>query len=292
MQKVIYVPPGAAVTNRKKRVVLAAEEPFILASVSGVSGEENDIMSTAAVGLNGEVFQGIKKLPRPIRCSMTVKGSTLSELYAERMRLIGLLQVRDKQVGTLYYENDHIRFCIPAVAKTAGQAGERIRRYDRMTVEFWCAEPDWRSVDEQRVDIVYEEGQRFSFPTELNEVRFLLVNSDFIIPYAGTAPAPVTITVCGPSAAPKLRNKTTGQQIRLARALETGETLVISTEKGHKSVKLYSGGSVSDAFGYIDPLSEFWELVPGNNHIVYGDTEGAVMSNGLSVSYHERYAGV
>ena len=73
----------------------------------------------------------------------------------------------------------------------------------------------------------------------------------------------------------------------------TGETTgEPETERGKKSVTLIdrSNGTTVDAFGYLDPLSEFWELIPGNNRILYGSNGN--IETGLYISYFERYAGV
>ena len=108
MQRIIYVPPGGSFEDAQKRVVLGAEEPFILASVSGLGGSEADIISSETVGMDGEAYHGTHIPPRFVKCTVSIKGQNRADLYAERMRLAGLLRPQGNKKGDLYYENDHV----------------------------------------------------------------------------------------------------------------------------------------------------------------------------------------
>ena len=293
MQQLIYVPPGASLQSKNRIVELAAKEPFILSSVNGLGGEEANIISSDIVGSDGEFYHGRKTGPIEIGCELSVYGKTRAEMYAERMRLIGLLSLADDEhPGTLYYTNDYISVKIGAVPKKAGDFRTRKRNYNIGEVTFYCPVPRWISLEEQSVD-VSSALSGFEFPCEFDGgVAFAKTSGIIEITNNGTANTPVRITVVGPSTEPSVKNLTTGKKIKLSRNLESNETLVIETERGNKSVTLIdrSNDTTADAFGYLDPLSEFWELVPGNNRILYG-SDGTV-ETGLYISYFERYAGV
>lgn len=118
-----------------------------------------------------------------------------------------------------------------------------------------------------------------------------MLKDEIDIDYVGTAPAPVKITIAGPAENPTLTNETTVKSIGLlGKSLASGEELVINTERGKKSVKLHKDGVVQDAFQYINPVSEFWNLECGNNHIVYKSDDS--LATRISIEYVERYSGV
>lgn len=292
MQQLIYVPPGAGLQSKNRIVKLAAKEPFILSSVNGLGGGEANIISSGIVGADGEFYHGRKSGPIEIDCELSVCGKTRAEMYAERMRLIGLLSLADDEhPGTLYYTNDYISVKIMAVPKKAGDFRVRKRNYNIGEVTFYCPVPRWISLEEQSVD-VSAALSGFEFPREFDGIVLAKTSGIIEITNNGTANTPVRITVVGPSTEPSVKNLTTGKRIKLTRNLESNETLVIETERGNKSATLIdrSSSTSADAFGYLDPLSEFWELIPGNNRILYG-SDGTV-ETGLYISYFERYAGV
>lgn len=291
MERLIYVPPGGDYNDPMQRVMLAAEEPFIVSKIKGLGGLETEIISSQTAAPSGEYYQGCRTPPRPIRCTVNVRGADRADMYRQRMRLIGLLRPQAIP-GTLYYENDYIAVRISAVPRIPPDFEKRIRNYNEADISFYCPQPEWISLDEQQESIAFIENSGFQLPLSFspNGISFCYTQSDLDIDYVGTAPAPVRITVLGPSDQPVIRNETTGRHIRIQRALSDGEILVINTEKGRKSVMLQTDDTVINAFGYIDPTSKFWELQPGVNHITYGDDEQVQTS--IYINYYIRYAGV
>ncbi len=287
MQRLIYVPPGYEYSDG---VVLGAEEPFVLSSVKGLGGVETSVMSSVVAGCPGNFYQGSRKEPRLVPCTLYVSGSGRRDMYRQRCRLIGMLAPTD-QLGTLYYKNDYISVKIPAVAQTPPDFTERIKNYNKADIMFWCPSPDWISLKTKRETVGYVENTGFAFPFEF-PISFAMLKNEISIDYQGTSPAPVIITITGPSKNPSLTNTKTNEKIALSgKSLQANEQLIINTERGHKSVKLSRNGIIMDAFQYIDPISSFWSLVPGKNRIVYTNDEDSALTN-MEIVYSERYAGV
>lgn len=291
MQQLMYVPPGGSPEDMEHSVILAAKEPFLLTTVSGLGGMEADVISSEIVGMDGELYQGMRKGARPVKCTVTVAGRNRSDMYSEKLRLIGLLRKPPgKKTGTLYYTNDNITVRIGAVPVMSGDFKKRIINYNEAEIEFYCPDPDWQSPNETQVSITCEEGIGLSFPTELNNIILGRTFNELDIDYTGTAPTPVTIAISGPTETPVITNETVGKSIRLTQTLNSGELLIIRTQKGQKSVKLFTDDSETDAFGYLSPTSQFWNLIPGVNHIVYGD--GGQAQTSVQIKFNTRYEGV
>lgn len=286
MQKLVYVPPGY---KYKDGVVLTAAEPFIMSTVKGLGGVENSILSSTVVGMNGSYYQGNRTEPRVIPCTVYVHGKNRRDMYEQRCRLIGMLTAKDK-LGTLYYTNDYISVKLAATPHIPPDFTERIKNYNKADIQFWCPSPDWEALESRKETIAYVEGISFKLPFQF-PVSFSMLKDEIDIDYIGTAPAPVKITIAGPAENPTLTNETTVKSIGLlGKSLASGEELVINTERGKKSVKLHKDGVVQDAFQYINPVSEFWNLECGNNHIVYKSDDS--LATRISIEYVERYSGV
>lgn len=285
MQKIIYFPPGAV-----RGVELAPKRPFIFSQIKGISGVESDVISSNVVGMQGSVYHGIKKPPRVIDCTVYVSGNTGREMYKNRTALIGLLRPQNT-AGTAYYYNDYISVKTAAVPILPGDFSERISNYNKADIRLWCPDPDWLSLETKSAWIAAQNGIGFSFPFRF-PIRFSHVKNEITVQNMGTAITPVTITITGPGVNPSITNQTVGKTISLDnKSLGTGEQLIITTERGKKSVKLLKNGIYSDAFQYLSPASKFWELIPGQNDIVYNSDDNSEATS-IVVEWVERYEGV
>ena len=127
----------------------------------------------------------------------------------------------------------------------------------------------------------------FSFP-----LSFGTVGQTLDIENYGDLESPVFIRMIGPLKNPVLENVTTGQRISITREILEGESLEINTAFGKKSVTIIdSNNNRSNAFHYVSPDSEFWQIVPGLNTVSYAATEES-SSSAVTISFYHRYAGV
>lgn len=272
-------------------MLLTADEPYILSTVSGVGAAEASIISNAVPGMDGAYFQGIRMEPREIPCTVYVHGSDRQDMYAKRYDLIRML-TPSGALGWLYYQNDHILVRTQTIPRLPPDFTERIRNYNKAEISFWCPSPYWRSLTAKSEEIGYIPGAGFSFPFSF-PIKFANLKNEITIDYRGSVPAPVTITVNGPAQAPKITNTATGQYIALTnQPLTEKQRLVIVTTRGSKSVKiLETGKAVCDAFQYIDIGSVFWQLQPGENRITYNSGDSSQPTS-ITISYTELYSGV
>ena len=226
MQKLIYVPP-----NSNEQVILTAAEPFILSSVSGLGGVESDVISSEVVGMDGVFYHGCKKTPRPIPCTVYVKGKNREDMYRQRLRIIGLLRA-ENDVGTLYYSNDYISVKIGAVPITPPDFNERLKNYNKADLKFWCPQPLWQSLETKTASIAKIDGIGFEMPFQF-PITFAHIKNEIVINNLGTSRAPVTITITGTGVNPTITNTANGKTISLLdKTLADGEQLIINTERG------------------------------------------------------------
>ncbi len=261
-----------------------------MSSVSGLGGVESDVISSEVVGMDGVFYHGCKKTPRPIPCTVYVKGKNREDMYRQRLKIIGLLRA-ENDVGTLYYSNDYISVKIGAVPITPPDFNERLKNYNKADLKFWCPQPLWQSLETKTASIAKIDGIGFEMPFSF-PVTFSHIRNEIIINNLGTARTPVTITITGAGENPSVANTANGKTIALLdKTLSDGEQLIINTERGYKSVKLVQNGTETDGFQYINPLSDFWELEVGENKIVYSSDDNAEATS-IVISYNERFEGV
>lgn len=107
----------------------------------------------------------------------------------------------------------------------------------------------------------------------------------------GHVDTPVKIYFEGPAVNPSIKNLTTNEFIKINKTIEVGETLIINTEYGNKTVEIESKGSTLNAFHYLDLDSDFFSLVPGDNLIEY-TTDNELDVQKVEIRYKERYLGI
>ncbi len=286
----IYVPNGVSYLNKEKRVLLTADEPYILSAVTGVGGVEASVISSTVPGMDGAYMQGVRIEAREIPCTVYVRGNDRQDMYSQRFDLIRKLTPTNK-LGWLYYQNDYTLVRIQALPRLPPDFTERIRNYNKAELSFWCPSPYWRAVSGKTEEIGYIKGAGFKFPFSF-PMKFASLKNEVTIDYQGSVPAPVTITVYGAAAKPKITNQTTGQYIAVEESLTNAQRLIIVTTRGSKSVRISETGKAArDAFQYIDPASVFWELQPGKNVISY-DSGDDSQTTSVKIAYTEFYSGV
>lgn len=293
MQQLIYVKPNGSFDNPDDCVALKFATQFILESLSGVSGIEKTFVTADAAGIDGTLVQHIRTEPREVPTSVYVYGSTRSEMYENRFKLISAL-ANTYQAGTLYYSNDYITVKIEAYPMLPPDFTERIKNYNKCNIKFYCPYPFWTDVDPKAIEMTYHiENNAFSFPLVFQDnVCFTENSTKAVIDYAGSVPTPVTLTLLGDLCSPIIKNETTGEQIEVTDVeLTENDTLTVCTKKGAKSVVLYKDGVTTNAFNLVTASSVFWQLQPGRNVITYTSTKG-ITSATLVLSYNNLYEGV
>ncbi|MEF2919324.1 MAG: phage tail family protein [Acutalibacteraceae bacterium] len=293
MQQLKYVKPGGSGENENDYLVLRFGEPYILESLSGVSGVEKTIVSSEVAGVDGVIVHNVRTEPRVVNATAYVYGKDRHEMYKNRQRLISIL-ANTEEAGRLYYTNDNITVVIDAYPMLPGDFTDRIKNYNKCTIKFYCPFPHWSDTQMQASQLSYYiDENAFSFPLAFEDtVCFAETTTTTVIDYEGSVPSPVVFTLMGDLLSPIIRNETTGEQIEIADvSLADGDTLTVNTKKGAKSVILHKDGVTSDAFHLVTASSVFWQLKPGRNVISFSSKKGITSAN-LIISYTNLYGGV
>ncbi len=291
MQKLVYVPPWDNLGG-EDNVILQLDKPVILGTVSGTSGTDVNIISSKIPGMNGEYVHDVELEPGQIKAKVNVYGSDRREMYQNRFNLIRCLTAKSTP-GTLYYYNDYISAKIAAIPQSSPQFTARIQNYNAADIIFFCPESYWMSLEEKKVKIAWI-GNAFEFPIAIEpNMQFGVIQSKETVYINNALNTPIVITISAPATNPiKISNNTTGQVIELERALTGNEKLIINTKRRYKSVTLvHNNGTIEDAFHYITPESELFELVPGANELEYINWDESEPTR-VDIAFYELYSGV
>lgn len=151
------------------------------------------------------------------------------------------------------------------------------------TVSLKCPNHEW--YDPMPIQATYEEGAPTNFfPIFPINLAAGAVFGDQQVNNPGSADAWPVWEIDGPATNPKVENLLTGKKIQLTLTLLTGETLVIDTRPGVKTIKV--GGM--NKFSTASADSSLWPLVPGTQTIKMTVT-GASSTTEIRLSFNPRY---
>jgi len=277
-------------------VNFANAAPFVLWKVTGLEPPAVTVLKTQAPGQHGYTLEDTLLEARSVRLSGHVDGKFggLAELYGLRRRLSEVCNPL-LGPGTLKYANDAGAWTIGAFCSAGGYGG-RFKSLQSLDVVFECPSPFWLS-EPQNLYLSYIQGG-MSFPINtpglmgLKGYRAVAVND-------GDAPAPLELffdfSLDGGSVNPTVTNVTTGEFIRLARHVDTWNSLYINT--GTLEVSLISVDPVTNepvsqnAYGYISMDSTLFKLAKGANTLVFSSDDGSEKVK-VTLRYANMYAGV
>ena len=283
--------------SKGQSIQFGNEKPFILVNVAGTGNAEVDVQTQKAPFQDGATYIDSLLMQRDISLTVLVLAENQEELFMRRAELQSVLNPKIGP-GALIYDYGIDKKLIEAVPSVlpAFVPGEENRTSVSQVaqIEITCPDPFWR------VDYAIEEPMAafvgmFEFPLGIpesegiemgteGEIRVLLNNGDVT--------APVEIEFKGPCTNPRIDNHTTGEFIKVNQELGENDVLYINTAFGNKRVEIKDeDGIATNAFGWIDLASTFWQLQPGENEIEYTADTGQENAT-LMVSWRERYLGV
>jgi hypothetical protein len=232
--------------------------------------------------------------------AMATLAQNMAGIYAARRTLTLALNPKDGP-GTLDLTTDTGTWRITArpVTSPAFAPKEANDPYQRFQIVFHCADPHWVDVD-ITTETLSETGTGFAIPEE----GFAILNEGFavetvstingqsiILENSGDVECPILIRFYGEVTNPKILNKTTGEYIRIVKAIALGDYIEVNTAFGAKTVEISESGTVTNASMYLDLLSTFFQLAVGNNEIEFTDESSATGSSAV-LTYRNRYIGV
>lgn len=170
----------------------------------------------------------------------------------------------------------------------SGLEGARSRElYKQLSIKFTitlkCPNQSW--YDPTATTVEYSQGSPGNFfPIFPIQLAAGQVFGDSTVTNNGTMISWPIWTIDGPGLNPEIHNLTTGKITKFSLTLLTGESLIVDTRPGYKTVTV---GSVNKFFTMsID--SSLWPLIVGNQTVKVVLSNTGVSSK-VTLSYNERY---
>lgn len=267
------------------------ETNFQVLSITGLNPPPAQVNTTNIAGLDGARFNSSKLNTRNIVIQLKING----DVEMNRQNLYRFFKTKENCV--FYYANESRNVFIEGYVETV--ECNLFSNGEMMQISIICPQPYFKDVNEITVDLSGETAL-FEFPFSINEGDPIAF-SDFIDNRVvniinrseSETGALFTINVLADLNKIVIRNTNTGDTITLNDTFQSGDQIIINTQKGQKSIALNREGVTSNIFSALEQGSVLFQLVSGSNPIGYLVDDGAGNADvNISVTYSYRYRGV
>ena len=263
MEKIIF-------TNaRGQSVELKNSRPFVMEYLSGKGDVSADVQMQSAPFQDGQTYIDSTLQTRSLSMQISIMAESQNDLLEKRQYLASVFNPK-LGPGTVIYENGDVQREIKALPENVpvfptGKDNVNAR-YQRAIINLICPSPFWEDVTEENYKLEDFVGS-FKFPFTL-PTRFSTRGDSKVLANKGDVPTPIEIEFRGPVTNPVITNQSTGEFIRIKRAIPVGYKLILDTSFGSKRVEIIApDGTVTNGFHFIDLESTFFNLDTGDNRI-------------------------
>ncbi len=285
-------------TNPNGESIVLGPTPanYMIESATGIDGAGTDIYYTKSPNQDGETYLDNLLSVREIVINGSITAPNDSaDIFPLRRELVRVVNPK-LGVGVLKYEYDGGTKIIHALPDGGPVFANRDFRepWQKYQVTFSCPSPLWLDEIASNATVGLTTAN-FSFPlifvTGGIEFSVRTTEKERSLTNSGDVPVPVTITFFGPAVNPAIINQTTGEYIKVNITLDEGESMIIDTAFGQKTVSLNQGAGLSNGIQYLDLSSTFWQLIPGDNVITFVDDTDSTAPR-CDVGWSSAYLGV
>lgn len=263
-----------------------AKSELKLITFEGFGEVEANIQSTKSFQQDGSRMTNLTLEERYPYIEIMIVANDFSLLSQTRRHLSKVFSPKSKGTFNLDYSGHSYQLDVITEGVPSFSSEDSVGRTQIASVNFVAHDPYWVDKNINSKEIVsWVGGLTFplKLPTEFStkgEEQINIINN-------GDVETPVTIDISGKATNPCIKNLTTGEYIKVNRAMLEKDSLRITTEFGNKRVE-QNGESV---FNYIDLNSTFFSLKTGDN-IIQMTTDDVQDDASVRISYKNRYIGV
>lgn len=261
------------VENANKQILSLTNNEcnYQIVNVDGLNPPKAKINTSEIANIDGQKFKSSKLEMRNLVITVKVNGN----VEENRIHLYEFF--RTGQWCKIYYNNDTRKVFIEGYVET--METDLFTVSQEMQISIICPDPYLKSLRLIFADISKTIGN-FEFPFDIEEegIEFSLYDANRItnISNGGEVETGIKITltaVGGNVTNPIIYNTDTLEQFKLNLTMQEGDTIVINTQKGNKSVKKISNGIETNIINYVDDASTWLQLKIGSNRFTFTSSD-------------------
>lgn len=266
------------------------ETQFQIISIEGLTPPKAKITTNAIANFDGERFKHSKIEMRNLVITLKING----DVESNRILLYDFFD--NGQYCKIYYTNSSRKVYVEGYCENV--ESDLFSKNQTMQISILCADPFWKSINTELVDLSFSTGVfEFPFSIDTNGVAFtdFISKKETLVINKSDVPCGMTITLTTEnvySVYPAIFNVKTGEWLRILTYLNVGETLIINTNKGEKSVVKIVDGVEENVMKDFANGSKWLQLERGVNYFTLDTVNNSGASLKAVFSYNNMYKGV
>lgn len=266
--------------------------PFTITEIDGLDPPEAEINTSEIALIDGAKFNSSKLETRQVNIAFAIEYSA----PYNRTQIYKVL--KSKQYIKIYYKGDYRDVYCEGYIKDINISYFEMKQI--ATVEILCPDPYLRAADEIVTEMTNIIGA-FHFPfasTSTPELLFsyLQEGQAVYVENGGDVECGLIFEVFARDdlySSFKIWNAETNEFFGLKTGIPSGNTVIIDTRRGHKSVLEYGGTNVNNLISLVEEGSTWFQLPSEGAYFIYEVDEDSDLSDLLITIKHEKlYQGV
>ena len=268
----------AVENSRGERLEL--KDDYKVVDVDGLTPATATINTDKVAIVDGEHFNSSYVNARNIVLTIVPEGEP------EKARLELYRYFKPKYFVKVFFKTKYRNVYVDGYVETFG--GTPYSQKQSFQVSILCPGPFFHSVDKNIRMEQETEKSNFVFPFFLEEnegiaISEIIIEKDIELINEGQETGIVIeLLAKGTVINPVIYNRTTGQKFGIKTEMNTGETIIIDSRTGKKSINMIKNGGTTNYLNKIQQGSKWLTLVEGKNMILYSCEYG---ENNLRITY-------
>lgn len=258
---------------------LSATKKYKVYKIDGLTPPAATINSSVNTTQDGSIINSARLENRNIVIYMTIEGN------AEENRINLYKYFTPKRNVSIYFKNNIRNVYIEGTVELIET--DLFAQKQLAQVSIICPKPYFRSINDL-VSVFSEVSSYFSFPFAIPvtgiELSSVTTNIRKSIINSGDVETGIIIKLftTGTVVNPILYDVNKRTALKLNITMQAGDTIIINTNTGEKSIQLLRSGAYSNAMGYLTPDSNWLTLTAGDNVFAYECESG---SSNLQITF-------
>ena len=279
----------AKVENQYGKTLNLTQNPnYDVLKIDGLTPPDALLIMNEISNFDGSIYNGSRLSNRNI--VITIKPN----FPVERNRLAIYEYFRIKSQVKFSFKNDARDVYIYGYVESID--GDLFEFNQTLQISIICNDPYFKESSVTTLDFISVESL-FEFPFSISEegIEFsrIIITSQHVVNGSNFDNGLIIEmhALADNIVNPMFYNLTTNTFLGLNYVLNAGDTVVINTNKGHKSVILIRDGQKINLINYLKPFSAWIQIIAGDNELSYSSDSGADELS-VNVTYENKFEGV
>lgn len=227
--------------------------------------------------------------PRKVSAVIKIESDSAVALRSKMRELMRLFNPMKGESELEVLNPDGFRRILKCIYESGMEGDEEFGLgvyMQRAVLSLHAPDPFW--MDGSDISYSYGNSDTAFFPFPPLELSPTAILSDFSVNNDGDVDAWPVWVMHGPGTDPTFTNNTTGKSLSLDYSLVSGQSIIIDTRPGFKTVRLNDG---TNLYGSMTPSSSLWPLAEGSNDVSLS-MAGTDENSSLDLAFRRKYLSV